>query len=181
MVLYVGSIFERRRVDRLIAAFDLVAARVPDATLEIVGENRTRHPRLDLDALKRRATHGDRITIRSYVDEATLAALYRDAAVFAFLSEYEGFGLTPLEALVRGVPPIVLDTPVARETLDGAARYVGAAASNDEIAVAIADLLTQPDTRRGVLDHAGEVLARYDWDRAGAQTLAVLEEAAVGR
>jgi glycosyltransferase involved in cell wall biosynthesis len=181
MVLFVGSIFERRRVDRLIEAFDLVAARVPGATLEIVGENRTRRPRLDLDALKRQAAHGDRITIRSYVDEPTLAELYRRAAVFAFLSEYEGFGLTPLEALVKGVPPIVLDTAVARETLNGAARYVSADAGNEQIAAAITDLLMDAGSRQGVLGHAREVLSRYDWDAAAAQTLSVLEEGAVGR
>jgi glycosyltransferase involved in cell wall biosynthesis len=180
LILYVGSIFERRRVDRLIAAFDAVVARVPDATLEIVGENRTKPPQLDLQALRSRSRHAHRITIRSYVDEGTLIDLYRRAAVFAFLSEYEGFGLTPLEALVQGVPPLVLDTAVARETLNGAARYVGADASDEEIAAALAELLTNPQTRRDVLDHAGQVLARYDWDRAGAQTLAVLEEAAVG-
>lgn len=181
LVLYVGSVFERRRVDRLIASFDAVVARVPTATLEIVGENRTRHPRIDLDALRQQSAHADRITIRSYVDEATLAALYRRAAVFAFLSEYEGFGLTPLEALVAGVPPIMLDTSVARETCGAAARYVSAGAGNDQIAAAIADLLTNADARREVLSQAGSVLARYDWDRAAAQTLSVLEEAAVGR
>lgn len=180
-VLYVGSVFERRRVDRLIAAFDLVAARVPGARLEIVGENRTRHPRLDLEASRLRTSHPERITIRSYVDDATLAQLYRDATVFAFLSEYEGFGLTPLEALVEGVPPVVLDTAAARETCGGAARYVGAEAGNAEIAAALIDMLTNQAARQQVLGHAGEVLARYDWPRAAAQTLAVLEEAAVGR
>ena len=181
VVLYVGSIFERRRVDRLIAAFDDVAHRVPGARLEIVGENRTRHPRLDLEALRLRSAHADRINIRSYVDDATLAGLYRDASVFAFLSEYEGFGLTPLEALVEGVPPVVLDTAVARETCGGAARYVGADAGNQQIADVIVDLLTHPTARADVLRHAGEVLARYDWDRAAAHTLSVLEEAALGR
>ena len=181
VVLYVGSIFERRRVDRLIESFGAVVARVPDARLEIVGENRTRHPRLDLEALRRRSTAADRITIRSYVDDATLAQLYRDAAVFAFLSEYEGFGLTPLEALVEGVPPVVLDTAVARETCGGAARYVGYDAGNDQIADAIVELLTDSGARAGVLRHADEVLARYDWHRAAADTLTVLEEAAVGR
>lgn len=181
VVLYVGSVFERRRVDRLIESFDAVAARVPAARLEIVGENRTRQPRLDLDAIRRRSAHAGRISIRSYVDDATLAQLYRDAAVFVFLSEYEGFGLTPLEALVEGVPPVVLDTPVARETCGAAARYVGRDASNQQIADAIADLLTSTVARDDVLRHADGVLSRYDWDRAAAQTLSVLEEAAGGR
>jgi glycosyltransferase involved in cell wall biosynthesis len=181
MVLYVGSVFERRRVDRLIRSFDEVAARVPGARLEIVGENRTRHPRIDLDALRNRSAHADRISVRSYVDDATLAQLYREASVFAFLSEYEGFGLTPLEALVEGVPPVVLDTAVARETCGAAARYVAGDANDQQIADAIVDLLTNAAARQEVLRHADTVLSRYDWHRAAEQTLAVLEEAAVGR
>ncbi|HWI18497.1 MAG TPA: glycosyltransferase family 1 protein [Vicinamibacterales bacterium] len=179
MILYVGSVFERRRVDRLIASFDQIVARVPNATLEIVGENRTRG--VDLDALRLRSKHADRIFLRSYVDEATLEQLYRDASVLAFLSEYEGFGFTPLEAVTRGVPPVVLDTPIARETYGEAAIYVPPSASNDEIAAIIANLITNNDTRRAALSHAGGVLARYDWTRAAEDTLSVLEEAVLGR
>ncbi len=181
MVLYVGSIFERRRVDRLIASFDDVMATVPEARLEIVGENRTKRPRLDLDALRVRSRHPERITIRSYVDDRTLAELYQRASVFAFLSEYEGFGFTPLEALAAGVPPVLLDTAVARETCGDAARYVPATATNGELATVIGDLLGSSSARQHVLQYAGEVLARYNWERTAATTLRVLEGAAVGR
>lgn len=181
VVLFVGSIFERRRVDRLIACFDAVVAKVPKAQLQIVGENRTRHPQLDLEALRNATQHPAHIHLRSYVDAATLADLYRRAAVFAFLSEYEGFGFTPLEALSAGVPPVLLDTAVARETCGEAARYVGADAGSDRLAETIVDLLVNAVSRREVLRHADDVLARYDWRRTAAQTLTILEEAAVGR
>jgi glycosyltransferase involved in cell wall biosynthesis len=180
VVLFVGSVFQRRRVDRLIEAFDAVAERVPGARLEIVGENRTR-PHIDLDELRRRSKHADRINLRSYVDDVALASLYERASVFAFLSEYEGFGLTPLEALADGVPPLVLDTPVARETCGAAARYLAPSASNDEIAAAIVELLTSDGARRQLLDHRSEVLKRYDWAATATATLSVLEEAAGGR
>ncbi len=101
--------------------------------------------------------------------------------MFVFLSEYEGFGLTPLEALVQGVPPVVLDTAVARETCGDAAKYVSPSASNNEIAATIADLMTNHDSRNAVLNSAGAVLARYDWARTANETLTVLEEAALGR
>lgn len=178
-ILYVGSLFERRRVDRLLASFDQVVARVPNATLDIVGENRTRGT--DFEALRRQSKHADRIHLRSYVDEATLARLYGDASVFVFLSEYEGFGLTPLEALAQGVPPVVLDTPIARETCGDAAKYVSPAAPNSEIAGTIADLITNDESRRAVLSRADAVLGRYDWSRTAGETLTVLEEAALGR
>jgi glycosyltransferase involved in cell wall biosynthesis len=181
VVLYVGSIFARRRVDQLIEAFDHAAARVPSATLEIVGENRTRNPRLDLEALKARCRHGDRIHIRSYVDDTTLSALYRRASVLAFLSEYEGFGFTPLEALAAGVVPVVLDTPVARETCGAAARYVPPTATPTQVGEALADLLRDASQRRELLQHRSAVLSRFDWDLTAADTLRVIEEAAIGR
>jgi glycosyltransferase involved in cell wall biosynthesis len=181
LILFVGSIFERRRVDRLIAAFDRVADAVPGARLEIVGENRTRHPRLDLEALKRARRHGERISLRSYVDEATLGSLYERASVFAFLSEYEGFGLTPLEALAAGVPPVLLETAVARETCGAAARYVPAEAPDEAIAAALIELLTNTQRRADIAAQTEVVLSRYDWDLAAAGTLQVLEEAALGR
>lgn len=181
LVLFVGSIFERRRVDRLIAAFDEVAARVPNARLEIVGENRTRHPRLDLDAIRQGRTHADRIHIRSYVDDVTLTTLYKRASVLAFLSEYEGFGFTPLEALAAGVAPVLLDTPIARETCGAAARYVAPEAPNTMIAAAIVELLTDASARAHIVQRASEVLPRYDWEITAADTMKVIEEAAIGR
>ena len=181
IVLYVGSIFERRRVDRLMAAFDTVADRVPSAQLEIVGENRTRRPRIDLDAVRRRSRHRDRIHLRAYVDDETLAGLYARASVFAFLSEYEGFGLTPLEALAAGVTPVLLDTPVARETAGPAAHYVPASAGDEAVAAALVAALTDGALRRGLLEHAPAVLARYDWTATAARTLAAIEGAAIGR
>ncbi len=152
---------------------------MPGVTLDIVGENRARG--IDLEGLRRQSAHRDRINLRSYVDEATLARLYRDASVFVFLSEYEGFGFTPLEALARGVPPIVLDTPIARETCGNAAKYVPPSATNDEIAATIADLISNPESRGAVLAHAEEVLGRYEWPRTADETLTVIEEAVLGR
>lgn len=178
LVLYVGSIFNRRRLPQLIAAFGLVAASVPDARLEIAGENRT-HPRQDLAALAQQTKAASRISIRSYVSDEELAALYSDARVFVFLSEYEGFGLTPLEALSCGVPLVVLDTPVAREIYQGAAVRV----QPDDIegtAAAIRSLIEEGPVRREVLAEAPRVLASYTWTKAAHETLAALVEAAGG-
>jgi glycosyltransferase involved in cell wall biosynthesis len=179
LVLYVGSMFERRNVDLLISAFvSHVVRAVPGARLELIGENRLRdRERLEraLAGLPQEAR--DRIAVRPYLDETALRGLYRRASVFAFPSEYEGFGLTPLEALAAGVPPVVLDTPVAREVYDDAARYVQGR-DGPALGRALAELLTSPSARRDILGHAGRVLSRYDWSRTAAATLAALEESA---
>jgi glycosyltransferase involved in cell wall biosynthesis len=175
VVLFVGSVFNRRHVPALIDGFGRLARRQPDARLEIVGANRT-HPAVDLHALAA-AAMPDRIRVRDWVADDELRRLYERASVFAFLSEYEGFGLTPLEALASGVPPVVLDTAVAREVLGDAAIYV-AAPEGQMVADALHDAFGPGPERSRVLGAAPAVLSRYDWGRTAAQTLAVLEEAA---
>jgi glycosyltransferase involved in cell wall biosynthesis len=178
LVLHVGSLFQRRHVDALITAFAHVRARMPQARLEIVGENRTR-PHIDFEALVAGLDLAGAVGLRSYVDEPTLHDLYARAAVFVFLSEYEGFGLTPLEALAAGVAPVVLDTPVSREVLGTAACFVPRVAVSDgRLASALIDLLADEGARAPLLAAGAAVLHRYQWRDAAAATLRVLEEAA---
>src|SRR6188508_732915 len=122
LVLFVGSIFNRRHVPELIRGFTLLAQRHSGARLTIVGDNRTL-PRVDLHSLIARSGVAERIRAREYVSDEELASLYSEASAFAFLSDYEGFGFTPLEALAVGVPPVVLDTEVAREIYGPSALY----------------------------------------------------------
>lgn len=176
LVLFVGSIFNRRHLPEMIAAVAAVARRHPGIRLEIVGDNRT-YPRQDLQAIAASAGIGEHTTIRSYVADDVLADLYGRAGAFVFLSDYEGFGLTPLEALSYGVPALVGDTPVAREVYAEAARYV-ATTDVPAAAAALDALLFDADARASLLSMAPAVLGRYSWERAGRHTLAALLEAA---
>jgi glycosyltransferase involved in cell wall biosynthesis len=175
LVLYTGSIFNRRRVPDLIAAFAIVAREVPQARLVIAGENRT-WPFEDLSALAARHGVAGRVVVRDYVADEELASLYARASAFAFLSEYEGFGLTPLEALAAGIPPVVLDRPVLREVLGDAARFV-ATPDAHAVAAGLSAVLFDPVERQRLLSAAGPVLGRYDWRRTAEVTLQALEEA----
>ena len=174
LVLFVGSVFNRRRLPQLIAAFARATAVSPKARLVIVGSNRT-WPHQDLAAIARAHGVAERVEIRSYVNDEELAALYGRASVFAFLSEYEGFGLTPLEALAAGVPIVVLDTPVAREVYGPAATYVPAAADEAQTAAILATALAGGAATNATLQQADAVLRRYSWDDAAERTLAGIE------
>src|SRR5205814_374296 len=52
-----------------------------------------------------------------------LPSLVASAAVFAFPSTKEGFGLAAMEALAAGVPVVTRDLPVLREVFGEAARF----------------------------------------------------------
>jgi glycosyltransferase involved in cell wall biosynthesis len=172
--LYVGSIFNRRHVPDLIRAFAPIARRGL-ASLDLVGDNRT-YPRQDLAAVIEREGLAARVRWRQYVADEALGNLYASARAFAFLSDYEGLGLPPLEALAAGVPPVLLETPVARESCGDAALYVDRP-ETPLVTAALERLLFDEPTRRRLLDAAPAVLARYTWPAAARATLAVLEEA----
>jgi glycosyltransferase involved in cell wall biosynthesis len=172
LVLCVGSLFTRRHIPELIQGFARLARRRADTWLEIVGDNRTT-PHLDIERLAAAMELGDRVRIRSYVDDGTLASLYQRAGAFAFLSEYEGFGLTPLEALAAGVPIVVLDTPVAREIYGPAAVYVERP-DPSLVEAALERVLFDTPERARILAAAQDVLARYSWRDCAERTLQVL-------
>ncbi len=59
-----------------------------------------------------------------YLPNDQLRAILTGASALVFPSRYEGFGLPPVEALACGVPALVSDIPVLRESTAGSARYV---------------------------------------------------------
>jgi glycosyltransferase involved in cell wall biosynthesis len=156
----------------LIDGFARLARGHPEARLEIVGDNRT-SPRVDLASAVRTAGLHDRIQLRSYVTDPELHALYAGACAFAFLSEYEGFGLTPLEAMSAGLPVLLLDTPVAREICGAAALYVERP-DPALIEDALTMLLFDATERQRLREAADRLLATYSWTECARQVLGVL-------
>lgn len=53
--------------------------------------------------------------------------MFNSASVVVYFSEYEGFGMPPVEAIINGVPAVYSDIPALREVMDGA----GFAFNND--------------------------------------------------
>ena len=178
-VLYVGSLFNRRHIPEVIDGFARLAGRRRDVRLELVGENRTR-PHLDVAALVAQSGCADRIVTRNYAPDADLAALYAQAGAFVFLSDYEGFGMTPLEALAAGVPIVVLDTPVSREIYGPAAIFVPRP-DPALIEAALERALFDESERTRITSAAAAILQRYSWRECAHRTLQALLSSAFGR
>lgn len=175
IILYVGSLFTRRHIPELIEGFARATARVPSARLVLVGDNRSRPP-IDPVAIATRLGVAGQVDWRRYVSDDELEQLYASARVFAFLSEYEGFGMTPMEALAHDVPPVLLDTSVSREVYGDAARYVHLDAT--AVGDALGDLLVD-DAAHAALREAGRRrLSHYSWPRSAAVVKTALEAAA---
>jgi glycosyltransferase involved in cell wall biosynthesis len=108
---------------------------------------------------------------------AELAAQYRGAALFAFPSIDEGFGLPPLEAMAYGVPVVAARAGALPEVLGDAACFVdsldvaGWAAAMDAI-------LRDPCLAGRLRDAGWERASHFPWSRTAEQTLAIYRAAA---
>jgi len=70
------------------------------------------------------ASLGVRCLVETAADDATVTRAYREAAVAVCPSRFEGFGLTPIEAVASGVAVVASDIPPHREFVGRAARLV---------------------------------------------------------
>jgi glycosyltransferase involved in cell wall biosynthesis len=174
-VLSLGTIEPRKDHERLLTAFESVAAADADVRLVVAGAHGWGADAFD--AALARSPVRDRVILLGYVETADRAALLRDAAVLAFPSRYEGFGLPPLEAMSVGVPVVASRAGALPEVLGDAALLV-AVGDTDALASALASVLHDDEVRRRLAGAGVERAARYSWD-ACADGLVALYRSAV--
>lgn len=171
MILSVGALQVRKNVIRLVAAFE---ATPPDWTLVLAGSP-SGYKAADILARVEHSSCRDRIRVTGYVSEHDLAALYSRAAIFAFPSLAEGFGIPVLEAMAHGLP-VVTSRGSALEEVAGDAALLVDPEQTDEIAAALLLLIENSDLRR-TLAERGRLRARlYPWERAIRATHSAYEE-----
>lgn len=110
------------------------------------------------------------IRYRGYVPEADLPALTAGAAVFAYPSLYEGFGLPVAQAMAAGVPVLTSNSSALPETTGGAALLVDPE-NVDDLASALAQLLASEALRCDLAQRGRRRAAEYRWCDSAAKTL----------
>ena len=175
-VLHVGTIEPRKNIELLLRVWEAWTAEDPAAPALVLCGRR---------GWKSDALHEAFATAEAagwlrhpgYVDDDTLASLYRQALAVVSPSRYEGFGLPLVEALAAGVPVLASDIAVFREVAGDAAIFLPV----DDAAAwkrALAGLAADPALRDRLAARGRERARAFDWTTAAARTRAVLERAA---
>jgi glycosyltransferase involved in cell wall biosynthesis len=123
--LFVGVPDPHKRPDLAIQALARYRDQMGAGRLRFIGPAAAVHE-AQLRRLASQAGVAHFIALDGSISEASLEAAYGSATALLAVSRFEGFGLPPVEAAIRGVPVIAVDTAVARETLGLAASFVAA-------------------------------------------------------
>ena len=118
----------------------------PKLAVRIVGSGSERQ---GLERLA--ATLGVRCVIESGLSDDEVVAAYRGAEVVVCPSQFEGFGLTPMEAIACGRPVVASDIPPHREFL-GDAPHFFRVGDDDSLVRAIAAARSSPPPSPDGLD-----------------------------
>ena len=170
LILFVGAIQKRKNVGALVKAFEQTRL---GWKLVLAGSDGygAEEIRAEVERSPRRAD----IEIPGYVSREALESLYSRAAIFAFPSLDEGFGIPVLEAFARGIPVLTSDGSALREVAGGAALLVDPLVV-DSIAAGLIRL-TEDDELRTQLAEKGRIRsAGFTWEKAVESNWSVYRE-----
>jgi glycosyltransferase involved in cell wall biosynthesis len=180
-ILNVGGFDQRKRLPQLLRGFAAALPSLPEPhDLVITGRPHTGNAALypPLEPLIRELGIAEHVRLTGFVGEEDKRDLYRAAAAFAFVSEYEGFGLTPLEALACGAPVICSNRSSLPEVVGEAGLLIDP--EPEPIARALIALLTDEELRADLVARAPRRAARFSWERTTRLTLDAYESVLSG-
>lgn len=174
----IGGYDRRKNLPLTIEAFAAALPSLPgDAKLVIGGAPHSDNPHIfpPLEPVIRQHGLQDRVVLTGRVSDEDRRALYQAATGYVTASEYEGFGLTPLESMACGVPAIVANRTSLPEVVGNAGLIVEPTV--DDLAQAMVTLLTNEERHAELSRRSLERAGTFTWESAAEQTAEVYHRA----
>ena len=164
VILNVGAIQKRKNIARLVEAFETLG---PEWQLVLAGS----HGYGAEEILARIAASParNRIRVTGYLSPEELAGWYARAAVFAFPSLDEGFGMPLLEAMAAGVPVITSNRSALPEVAGDAALLVDPH-NSEALGQALRELSVNVDLCRELARRGTARAQTFTWEKAVRET-----------
>jgi glycosyltransferase involved in cell wall biosynthesis len=125
--------------------------------------------------------HGlrDRVIVPGYVSRDEQPRWYNAADLFVYPSQYEGFGLPPLEAMACGTPVVTSNASSLPEVVGSAGKTVNVD-DVEALADAMAAVLSDPAEAARMREQGLQRAATFTWEAAAAGCVTAYRRAAGG-
>jgi glycosyltransferase involved in cell wall biosynthesis len=175
-VLSLCTLEPRKNLDHIIRVFSKLVyeGKAEKTKLVLVGATGWDYGRI-FKEIKADPVLRTRIVTTGYVPDKELSPLYSGAAVFVYMSIYEGFGLPPLEAMQCGTPVITSNTSSLPEVVGNAGVQL-APGDTDGLAAALTYVLQDPELRRNMSNKSLRQASLFSWDKCVGQTVGVYQK-----
>ena len=174
-IFFLGTIEPRKNIIALIDAVRALRTRGLPQRLLVAGRKGWLYQ--DVFDHVRRSGMDNEVVFLDYVPDADLPALFAACDAFVFPSLYEGFGLPPLEAMACGAPVVCSNTSSLPEVVGTAAILINPRDAG-EIAAATECVIKDPSRRAELRGRGIAQAAKFSWERAAHETLAVYRQVA---
>lgn len=175
--LFVGRGFRKKGLDVLLSACRILKSRDPNFTLSIAGLKEKPFDRLRLQFMGL-ATNVQYLGFCKDMD-----SVYRRCSVLVLPSRVEPFGMAPVQAMQRGLVPIVSQVSGVAEVLthEHDSLLLRDHLSAPELANLMQRLMTSGEFREKLSANAKHTATKVSWNAAVDQTLRAYELALNGR
>lgn len=173
-LFYIGGLDWRKNLPRLLRAFSTLSQK---PQLAVAGRALSQRWDSFPDLLGLAGTLGiqDRVVFLGQVPEEDKPPLYSSCQAFVFPSLYEGFGLTPLEAMACGAPVVCSRAGSLPEVVGEAALLFGPT-DELELARALERVLRDSDLRQEMRRRGLAQARHFSWRRTAEETLEVYRQ-----
>lgn len=172
-IMYTGSAFPHKNLERLISAFEILKQQHPDLKLVLVGKRE--YHSLKLEKWARKQSFSKDIIFTGFIPDEELKWYYQNARTYVFASLNEGFGLPGLEAMAHGCPVVSSNFSCLPEVHGDAAHYFNPE-DIQEMAQKIDEVISNESLRKKLIDKGHENAKRFSWRRFANQHLALFKQ-----
>ena len=172
VVLFAGRLASNKGLPQLVAAFDRIRAKHPDARLVLAGQDQGWRAKLEATGVP--------MLFTGHLDDATYRSALAAATLLVLPSEWEAFGIVLAEAMACGTPVVATRVGGAPDVVqDGVTGRLVEHGDVDALAGAM-DALLADDGLRARMGAAGKAraFAAFSWDAVVESTEALYREVA---
>jgi glycosyltransferase involved in cell wall biosynthesis len=163
IILCVSSFYRTKNISGLIKGFLRVKDRIPHSLILVGSFNK--NVSVDYEILDLVKANLGRISIKSNLTDLELNHLYNISEIYTLPSFFEGFGLSPIEAMKCGAAVVASNHKTIMEVCGDAALYFDPY-NIDDIAHKILKICSDENVRNSLILNGGNQHKMYNYDSA---------------